>query len=249
MKKLSDKIDQLVNDVAYIRRKVSFLEGKLAGISVGIAAVVSIVIAVLFSASCASTFPLHLWSGLDRIDDSVVALVYEDGRVYCTGFLAEGRVVTADHCIDGASHVYVGLRSGMTSDRNGWHRARRVEVLAEDNTHDVAILETPSRRALPELRLRDAPVVAGEEVMSIGHPWAIPYFHSFGHVSGRTRGGFGNWPTHPFFLTDAVVRPGMSGGPVIDTSGMVVGINSFGVDGVVGILPVSSIRAALSSLR
>jgi S1-C subfamily serine protease len=99
---------------------------------------------------------------------------------------------------------------------------RWVRVLRVDTVRDLALLETVPG---PVRGLRLRPVETGESVVIIGHPVGLPYVTHRGIVSRGEREEEGR----RYFLTDAGIVPGMSGGPVFDEYGDVVGIASFSV--------------------
>lgn len=135
-----------------------------------------------------------------------------------SGFIisSDGLVLTSAHVIAGARRVTVRL--------SDW-RQFRARVLGTDPTTDVAVLRVEAQ-GLPVLR--PGPVgrlQVGDPVVTIGAPFGLEQSVSHGIVSatGRALPGFA---AVPHIQTDAPVNPGHSGGPLLDASASVVGINS-----------------------
>lgn len=135
-----------------------------------------------------------------------------------------GHVLTNAHVVDGASVVRVSLADG---------RQVVAEVLGLDRDSDLAVLKIDSV-GLHELSLGSGePVAVGDEVYAVGSPFGLEGSVTKGIVSavGRrvvTDGG----SYYPAMLqTDAVIRPGNSGGPLVNRRGEVVGITTAIVTG------------------
>ena len=135
-----------------------------------------------------------------------------------SGFIVspDGLVLTNAHVVKGASDVTVKL-----TDR----REFRAKVLGADPKTDVAVLKIDARN-LPTVRLgstRDLQV--GEWVLAIGSPFGFENSVTAGVVSAKGR-SLPDDSLVPFIQTDVAVNPGNSGGPLFNTRGEVVGINS-----------------------
>lgn len=95
---------------------------------------------------------------------------------------------------------------------------------------DVALLQVHTTQPLPVLQVATQEPTAGDELTAVGYPSAVtnvtdatldPSFET-GHMNSlQTRDGL------PVIQFDAGLSPGMSGGPVVNTQGQVIGINSF----------------------
>jgi serine protease Do len=135
-----------------------------------------------------------------------------------SGFIvsADGVILTNAHVVRDASEVTVKLQ-----DR----REFRAKVLGSDPKTDVAVLKIDARN-LPVVPLGNTRnLQVGEWVLAIGSPYGLESTVTAGVVSakGRTLPGDGGVP---FIQTDVAVNPGNSGGPLFNTRGEVVGINS-----------------------
>jgi serine protease Do len=145
-----------------------------------------------------------------------------DGRVpfkgMGSGFIIspDGLILTNAHVVRDAKDVTVKL-----SDR----REFTAKVLGSDATTDIAVLRI-NATGLPVVRLGDArQLEVGDPVLAIGAPYGLEQTATSGIVSAKGRSLPGD-AVVPFIQTDAAVNPGNSGGPLIDGSGAVVGINA-----------------------
>jgi serine protease Do len=135
-----------------------------------------------------------------------------------SGFIvkSDGVILTNAHVVDGASEVKVKL-----TDK----REFPAKVLGIDKTTDVAVLKIDARD-LPTVDIGDASRTrVGEWVLAIGSPFGFENSATAGIVSGRSR-SLPDAGYVQFLQTDVAVNPGNSGGPLFDTRGEVIGINS-----------------------
>ncbi|NDP39752.1 MAG: Do family serine endopeptidase [Rhodoferax sp.] len=135
-----------------------------------------------------------------------------------SGFIIspDGVILTNAHVVRDAKDVTVKL-----TDR----REFRAKVLGTDLKTDVAVLKIDARD-LPTITLgntRDLNV--GEWVLAIGSPFGFENSVTAGVVSAKGR-SLPDDSFVPFIQTDVAVNPGNSGGPLFNTRGQVVGINS-----------------------
>ena len=137
-----------------------------------------------------------------------------------TGFIisADGYVLTNHHVVDGADEVTVRL-----SDR----REFKAKVVGSDEQSDVALLKIDAT-SLPSLRVGDSRTLKpGQWVVAIGSPFGLDHSVTAGIVSAVGRANpYANQQYVPFIQTDVAINRGNSGGPLLNTRGEVVGINS-----------------------
>ncbi|MDN4052751.1 Do family serine endopeptidase [Massilia sp. YIM B02763] len=134
-----------------------------------------------------------------------------------SGFIVspDGVILTNAHVVRDASEVTVKLK-----DR----REYRAKVLGSDPKTDVAVLKIDAKN-LPVVPLGNTRnLQVGEWVLAIGSPYGLESTVTAGVVSAKGR----TLPNDsvPFIQTDVAVNPGNSGGPLFNTRGEVVGINS-----------------------
>ena len=137
-----------------------------------------------------------------------------------TGFIisADGYVLTNHHVVDGADEVYVRL-----SDR----RELAAKVIGSDQASDVAVLKLDGAN-FPVVKLGDANALKpGQWVVAIGSPFGFDHSVTAGIVSAVGRASYATQQQYvPFIQTDVAINRGNSGGPLLNTDGEVVGINS-----------------------
>ena len=133
-----------------------------------------------------------------------------------SGFIlsADGFVMTNAHVVEGADEVLVTM-----SDK----REFKAKIIGTDRRTDVALVKIEAAN-LPFVRIGDVSRLrVGEWVLAIGSPFNLDNTVTAGIVSAKQR-DTGEYL--PFIQTDVAVNPGNSGGPLINASGQVVGINS-----------------------
>jgi S1-C subfamily serine protease len=126
--------------------------------------------------------------------------------------IAQGLFLTATHVVEGNDAIT------LKTDR-GWTVG--AERLWLNGDHDVALLRVAGLKGIAAAALSCRTPAIGEAVEAIGHPGDNEFVHSFGRVSSRAAKR-GAWQAT--VVIDVTVLPGMSGGPILDESGNLVGI-------------------------
>jgi S1-C subfamily serine protease len=161
----------------------------------------------------------------------------------------QGRVVTNQHVVQGASSVSVRLWNGQTYD---------AEVVGTDASTDLAVLDVdaPASVLMP-LRLGDSgEVEVGDAVVAIGSPFGLEQTVTSGIVSAlhRQMTAPNDFSINDSIQTDAAINHGNSGGPLLNSRGRVIGVNaqieseSGGNDGVGFAIPSNTVRSIVSQL-
>jgi serine protease Do len=135
-----------------------------------------------------------------------------------SGFIVspDGIILTNAHVVQGADEVTVKL-----TDR----REFRAKVLGSDPVTDVAVIKINASH-LPVVRIGNVDKLdVGDWVLAIGSPYGLENTATAGIVSAKGR-SLPNDTSVPFIQTDVAVNPGNSGGPLFNSRGEVVGINS-----------------------
>ena len=135
---------------------------------------------------------------------------------------SDGRILTNNHVIDGAQNIQVRFSDGSTSS---------AKVLGTDPANDLAVIQaTDSGLQLHPAQLGDSDALrVGDPVLAIGNPFNLESTLTQGIVSatGRTYStGANTRPIRNMIQTDAAVNPGNSGGPLLNSQGQVIGINT-----------------------
>jgi serine protease Do len=136
-----------------------------------------------------------------------------------TGFLIDpqGHILTNHHVIEGAERLTVKLADG---------RSLRAELVGSDPDTDIALIKVTAPAPLPHAVLGDSNGLrVGEWVCAIGNPLAYEHTVTVGVVSFIGRKLFDS-SLDNYIQTDAAISFGNSGGPLINSRGQVIGINS-----------------------
>ena len=132
---------------------------------------------------------------------------------------SQGVVLTNAHVVSSAQRITVTFSDGWSGDAE-------VVGLAEDL--DLAVLRITAREALTAAPLgRSSDIILGESVIAIGNPFGLGHTVTTGVVSATKRPiETGKRILQDFIQTDASINPGSSGGPLLNTLGEVIGINT-----------------------
>ena len=155
-----------------------------------------------------------------------------------------GIALTNAHVIAGAIGVEVVERTA---------EAGVADVVGADEATDLAVLRVPGRSA-PPLPFGDSSNLRlGELVLAVGSPLGLDGSATLGIVSarGRSMRSPSGRLIEGVIQTDAAVNPGNSGGPLVDASGAVVGINTASVlraQGVSFAIPSNTARFVLDQV-
>ena len=166
-----------------------------------------------------------------------------------TGFFVskDGYLLTNAHVVNGSNKVTV-----KTAD----NRELNAKLVGLDERSDVALLKVEGAN-FPFLAIADSNnVKAGQWVVAIGSPFGLDQSVTAGVVSAVGRNtNFAQNQYVPFIQTDVAINRGNSGGPLLNTSGQVVGINSQifsnsgGYMGVSFAIPIDVAMNAAEQLR
>jgi serine protease Do len=139
-----------------------------------------------------------------------------------SGFIIspDGYILTNAHVVSAAQTVTVRL-----TDR----REYQAKVVGQDERTDVAVIKIEAQN-LPVVKIGDPRLLKpGQWVVAIGSPFGFDNTATAGIISATARTLSSDNPANnyvPFIQTDVAVNPGNSGGPLFNTRGEVVGINS-----------------------
>jgi serine protease Do len=147
------------------------------------------------------------------------------GSAVGSGFIIDptGYVVTNNHVITKATEVKVILQDGTKLD---------ARIVGKDPRADLALLKVNPKRPLPFVSWGESEQMrVGDTVVAVGNPFGLGGTVTLGIVSARHRhlrnfGGFPGSSFVSFLQTDAAINKGNSGGPLFNTKGEVIGINT-----------------------
>ncbi|WP_207922838.1 trypsin-like peptidase domain-containing protein [Micromonospora sp. KC606] len=141
-----------------------------------------------------------------------------------SGFIvsADGHVITNDHVVGRGGRASVVFNDGSTAPAT---------VVGQDPESDIAVIKV-SRNGLRPIEFGDSDALAvGDPVLAVGSPLSLANTVTAGIVSALDRTMQAGEPGGPVryyaaIQTDAAVNHGNSGGPLVDSAGRVIGVNS-----------------------
>ena len=134
----------------------------------------------------------------------------------------DGYIVTNNHVVDGAEKLEVTLND---------NRSFNAKVIGTDATTDLALLKIEAKDLSPIPFGDSDDIKVGEWVLAVGNPFGFTSTVTAGIVSAKARSISSATHSMPmgvesFIQTDAAVNPGNSGGALVTTDGLLVGINT-----------------------
>lgn len=156
---------------------------------------------------------------------------------------ADGLILTNHHVVGRSSYLEVRLSDG---------REFRGQVIARDPDHDLAAISIEASN-LPAITVGDsAALQAGTWVIAMGHPWGVRNAITTGMVISTTAESSGvpaalEAGAQQWVVAGLHMRPGHSGGAMVDLEGRLVGINTLINGPDVGVaVPVDTAKQFLS---
>jgi len=140
------------------------------------------------------------------------------GTGFGSGFIIsdDGYIITNAHVVNNATQIRVGLHD---------QREFQAILVGSDVASDIALLKLDTAD-LPVVKIGDSEKLrVGEWVLAIGSPFGFENTATQGIVSALAR-SLPDDTYVPFIQTDVAVNPGNSGGPLFNTDGEVIGVNS-----------------------
>lgn len=180
-------------------------------------------------------------SGLaDKVASSVVRV--RSARGFGSGLVwsEDGYILTCSHVVGRASAVHVGFGDGQSVD---------AKVVGHDPYSDIALLKV-ERNGLKPIEHGDSEQIkVGQLVFAFANPFGRRPSTTSGIVTtAKTTLGWGRGMMENMIVTDAPLNPGYSGGPLVDASGRMIGINVAYVNSRGIAIPVSAAKEIVDSL-
>jgi len=135
-----------------------------------------------------------------------------------TGYVisANGHIITNHHVIDGCTS---DIKGNLTGDA-----AATLRVVNSDAANDLALLQGPAESFKTFVKIRDRTIHSGDSVVAIGFPYHGLLSSDFTVTTGIVSSLSGILNDTRHLQISAAVQPGNSGGPLLDTSGEIVGM-------------------------
>ncbi|KQS26806.1 S1C family serine protease [Dyadobacter sp. Leaf189] len=183
------------------------------------------------------TFSTMIISAVDQIKNAVVKIdTYKttNGKLRAAGsgsgfiFSSDGFIFTNSHVVEGAEKIMVSLLNENEIEAT---------LIGKDPDTDLAILKIYTE-GYSVAKLGDASQLQiGQFVIAIGNPYGYQHTVTTGVVSalGRTLQTQSGRMVDNVIQSDAALNPGNSGGPMINTDGEVVGVNTAVIQGAQGL--------------
>ena len=181
----------------------------------------------------------------DDVDSAAGGLVRIEGRdrLPATGIVwdADGLIITSHHVLERDENINVGFEDGEVVT---------AELVGRDPATDQALLRTAKRGQFVPIWAESEDLQVGHLALALGRRGAKPRA-TMGIISALGK----SWRTPAggqidrYLQTDIVMYPGFSGGPLVDSQGWFVGLNSFAlVRGVSITVPAPTLTRVVADL-
>lgn len=189
-----------------------------------------------------SYFSQNFWGILSEAEGEGSGIIYS----------SDGYIITNYHVIDAAisnsnSSIYVNV----ANDENEYE----AKIIGHDETTDLAVIKIEKTGLVAAEFGNSDDIKVGELAVAIGNPLGQEFARTVtgGYISGLNRSITVDSTVYNLIQTDAAINSGNSGGPLVDSSGRVIGINTAkvsatGVEGIGFAIPVNDALPIIEEL-
>jgi len=177
----------------------------------------------------------------DKVGPAVVKIDVRRGKASGSGsgfvFTPDGLMLTNSHVVSGASRVEVALPDGQRFD---------ADILGDDPHTDLALIRVSGSRLPSVVFGSSRGIRVGQLAIAIGNPYGFECTVTAGVVSalGRSMRAYSGRMIDDVIQTDTALNPGNSGGPLTDSRGEVIGVNTAIIAAAQGICFATAIDTA-----
>jgi len=168
-------------------------------------------------------------AAVERVAPAVAHLqVEKKGSGSAFAFTPDGLLLTNSHVVHGAKRIRATFADGTMSD---------ADLIGDDPDTDIAVVRTAAAGVQPAAFGSSRAVKVGQIAIALGNPYGFQHTVTAGVVSalGRSLRAQSGRLIDDVLQTDAALNPGNSGGPLVNSRGEVIGVNTAIIPGAQGI--------------